>query len=555
MAVQIPFPLPATGFALNSKVRVNLDFLVAQFNEFNSGTATWDNVSVGTANSLTGTVTFYNAFNANYLSVQAGATSSSHTYTLPLALPGSTGVLQSDSAGTLSWATTISGQFLFSAGTAATPSIRAVDNIDTGLYYTVANTVLALSHEGTRFFGKEGGGVFLEGIPNGASGGLVYNASGYLQCLANSLGATGIVAVSSAQTPKVVSLLGTTNQVAIATNANDFTFSLPQSIDTAANVQFGSVRTGAGSSASTALKLNAANTGLYMNAANIIAFTIQGTDYASLDDTGAFFTTGEHRGSFMRALATSNQLVLGVTRTVTLTAPTPATTSRTVSFPDLSADYSVVGTEGIQTINGAKTLTAVTTFSNPSSTAVFSVASNSAGIQGVFIDNTSNTASSRARLAVRVAGSSAGNAWALFQVAGAQAWSMGVDNSASDAFRISGDVALGSNDAFGISTGLDIGIVSAKKFYLDGVAASGDTYLVESASNTLDLVAGGVTNLSATATLHVIGVIPKFAGTNTTGAGSALLGANSPASTNTAPYTWIQAQSSDGSTVYIPCWK
>lgn len=49
--------------------------------------------------------------------------------------------------------------------------------------------------------------------------------------------------------------------------------------------------------------------------------------------------------------------------------------------------------------------------------------------------------------------------------------------------------------------------------------------------------------------------IPKFAGTNTTGAGSAALGANSPATTNTAPYTWIQATAADGSTVYIPAWK
>lgn len=42
---------------------------------------------------------------------------------------------------------------------------------------------------------------------------------------------------------------------------------------------------------------------------------------------------------------------------------------------------------------------------------------------------------------------------------------------------------------------------------------------------------------------------------NTTGAGSALLGTNSPAVTNTAPYTWITMISSDGSTVYVPAWK
>lgn len=40
------------------------------------------------------------------------------------------------------------------------------------------------------------------------------------------------------------------------------------------------------------------------------------------------------------------------------------------------------------------------------------------------------------------------------------------------------------------------------------------------------------------------------------GTGTASLGlANSPASTLSAPYTWIEATSSDGSTIWIPAWK
>jgi hypothetical protein len=42
---------------------------------------------------------------------------------------------------------------------------------------------------------------------------------------------------------------------------------------------------------------------------------------------------------------------------------------------------------------------------------------------------------------------------------------------------------------------------------------------------------------------------------NTTGSGSAALGSNSPATTNTAPYTWLTFTSSDGSTVYVPAFK
>lgn len=49
--------------------------------------------------------------------------------------------------------------------------------------------------------------------------------------------------------------------------------------------------------------------------------------------------------------------------------------------------------------------------------------------------------------------------------------------------------------------------------------------------------------------------IPKFSGTNTTGAGSAALGANSPAVTNTAPYTWFKVRTSDGSDGFVPVWK
>lgn len=62
--------------------------------------------------------------------------------------------------------------------------------------------------------------------------------------------------------------------------------------------------------------------------------------------------------------AATNQLVLGTTRTVTVTAPEPASSSRVVTIPDLGGDYSVVGTIAAQTIGGAKTLTSALTI-NP----------------------------------------------------------------------------------------------------------------------------------------------------------------------------------------------
>jgi hypothetical protein len=56
---------------------------------------------------------------------------------------------------------------------------------------------------------------------------------------------------------------------------------------------------------------------------------------------------------------------------------------------------------------------------------------------------------------------------------------------------------------------------------------------------------GGITQTGA----------PRFSGPNPTGAGSASLGANCPATTTTAPYKWIQVTTQDGSTAYVPCWK
>lgn len=53
----------------------------------------------------------------------------------------------------------------------------------------------------------------------------------------------------------------------------------------------------------------------------------------------------------------------------------------------------------------------------------------------------------------------------------------------------------------------------------------------------------------------ILSAIPRFNGTNSTGAGSSLLGANSPATTLTAPYTWISVITSDGSTCFFPVWK
>lgn len=80
MAISIPFPLPASGYALNSKMRVNFDFIVDQFNKFNTGVATWDTVDIGIANSVDGVIKLYHNDGNTYTMLTPGARYLNITY-------------------------------------------------------------------------------------------------------------------------------------------------------------------------------------------------------------------------------------------------------------------------------------------------------------------------------------------------------------------------------------------------------------------------------------------------------------------------------------------
>lgn len=349
MAVQIPFPLPATGYALNSKIRVNLDFLVDKFNEFNSGTATWDRVAIGTANSLTGQLTFYNANNANYVTFQPGATSSSHTYTLPLALPSSTGVLQSASDGTLSWATTITSQLLFPSGTLGTPSIRAESNPDTGLNYRSTNNELALVYDGAKFLSYDNvGGLEITVADSSVAGKVLFAPGGYTKYMTHSLGTSVILTASSASSASYKSLLGTTNQITVAFNANDVTLSLPQAIATTSDVTFGSLTLGNGSDTSPSLRLRDGNTGIMSPATDQIGLVCDGARMATIAN-GLFFiqTDLQISGNAELTGAGATFEFNGATSGSVLLKAAATTTPYTFAFPADAgtADY-VLKTDG-----------------------------------------------------------------------------------------------------------------------------------------------------------------------------------------------------------------
>jgi hypothetical protein len=89
----------------------------------------------------------------------------------------------------------------------------------------------------------------------------------------------------------------------------------------------------------------------------------------------------------------------------------------------------------------------------------------------------------------------------------------------------------------------------ATNYYSETVSSAGAVVMATTGTNaSITLTPSGTGKI-------ILSAIPRFNGTNSTGAGSSLLGANSPATTLTAPYTWISVITSDGSTAYVPCWK
>jgi len=103
------------------------------------------------------------------------------------------------------------------------------------------------------------------------------------------------------------------------------------------------------------LAITIPNPGNAVTTANILSDT----------DTNSYTLSGTYTlSNALTITPTTNQLILGTTRTATISAVQPATASRTYTFPDLSGNYNVVGDSGTQTIGGTKTFSSALTI-NP----------------------------------------------------------------------------------------------------------------------------------------------------------------------------------------------
>lgn len=81
------------------------------------------------------------------------------------------------------------------------------------------------------------------------------------------------------------------------------------------------------------------------------------------------------------------------------------------------------------------------------------VGSTNSGVTNTLtVTNPSNTASSQAQVNVTVGGTSAGDAYTTYTVAGTTNWSQGVDNSDSDAYVLAASTALGTTNVWRAAT-------------------------------------------------------------------------------------------------------
>lgn len=428
--IQIPFPLPSSGYALNSKMRINLDFLTAQFNEFNTGTATWDTVAIGIPSNETGTLTLWNATTPYYLTIQAGATDHDTTLTLPTGpfINPTSNLMSFDSSGVGSWISA-SGAFAPTAATYVTMSLNS-----------------DLPNERVL---TQGSGINIS--DGGANGNVTISNSG------------------------VTHLAATANQTTVDVATGNVTIGTVQDIGTGSSPTFAAITVGNGTSSNPSIAIGDTNTGFYETGGD-------GNINLILDGTIAVQWTKSDLKLWNSGPVQTPSLILrdtsGSFPTVTINPPT-SFTSYTLTMPTTdgnSGEFLQTNGSGVLTWAAATSSGANTALSNLASVAInttlvsdtdnlndigssslswragyfgqyLEVDSSQSGFANrLYIRNSSNTASSDADMHLIVGGASGGDAFQLLSVTGVTNWSVGIDNSDSDKYKISNNSTLGTND-------------------------------------------------------------------------------------------------------------
>lgn len=123
--------------------------------------------------------------------------------------------------------------------------------------------------------------------------------------------------------------------------------------------------------------------------------------------------------------------------------------------------------------------------------------STAAATRSLTVTNTDNTStSSHALLQITSGGASGGDPFATFTVSGVSNWSIGNDNTDSDAFKIAASAALGTTDVIIADTGGDVNIPGNLNI---GSRTPSNPYNIAIEATTAGLIGQSIQNLSSNA--------------------------------------------------------
>lgn len=319
------------------------------------------------------------------ITVTAPAPAASRTYTIPDGGTSASFVL-TQAAQTIAGQLTLSSALLGTAGTVSLPGYSFSGDTNTGIYNAGADDIRVTTngvdritantssiHSFLAHYFEDGSAAspslsfstdINTGIYSVGADDIGLSTGGTLRFDLSTTAATLRLPLTITSTTNQL-VLGTTNTTTITSPApaTSRTYTIPDAGATASFVMTQSAQTIAGQLTLSAALLGADGTvslpghsfsadtdsGLYRVGANDIALAVNGTNLLEVT------TTGITASQPITVTPTSNQLVLGTTRTVTITAPTPATSSRTWTLPDLATSPTFAALEGTQTFTGTKT--------------------------------------------------------------------------------------------------------------------------------------------------------------------------------------------------------
>lgn len=332
-----------------------------------------------------------------------GTVGSSHTYTWPTALPGSNQILQSDSSGNLSWVAASGGGDVLNGGNSFGGAMTIGTNDTFGLNFeTDATTAGSISSAGSWTIGRN----------NSASS---HTINGYL---ALDYSTTGEGYIQPSVSDQFMSISG---DIGSGSGRNMFLYGASHA--TLANVF--RIRNG------TTVHFEITNPGV------VLLGAVNGTQYHSVRGSGLSMTTGTattadfevYRDTTAGSLFLEGGSGSANSAQIRLYGQTHASLANVTRFTIANTVHGSISGSGLWTLGASSSTNEHVMNGNG-----FRLTTNADTTGYIIADNDNAGSSAGSSFVANTSGG--GDAWTNWSLEGGQDFSMGIDNSASDALKI-----------------------------------------------------------------------------------------------------------------------